>query len=62
VILATHKKTGKEVAIKIIEKKKRKEKEIDLIREEIRILKLCQHPHIVRLLDIFENHNYIYIG
>ena len=22
---------------------------------------MCQHPHIIRLLDIFENQDYIYI-
>jgi len=22
---------------------------------------MCQHPHIIRLLDIFENQEYIYI-
>lgn len=30
-------------------------------RREIEILKMCQHPHIIRLLDIFENQDYIYI-
>lgn len=22
---------------------------------------MCQHPHIIRLLDVFENQDYIYI-
>jgi BR serine/threonine kinase len=22
---------------------------------------MCQHPHIIRLLDLFENQDYIYI-
>ena len=30
-------------------------------RREIEILKMCQHPNIVKLLDIFENQDYIYI-
>ena len=33
----------------------------ELIRREIEILKLCQHPNIIRLLDIFENADCIYI-
>lgn len=34
---------------------------MELQRREIEILKMCQHPHIIRLLDIFENQDYIYI-
>lgn len=30
-------------------------------RREIDILKMCQHPNIIRLLDVFENHKYFYI-
>lgn len=30
-------------------------------RREIEILKMCQHPNIIRLLDLFENQDYIYI-
>jgi len=35
--------------------------DIELVRREIDILKLCQHPNIIRLLDIFENQDYLYI-
>lgn len=35
--------------------------EINLTKREIEILKLCQHPNIIRLLDVFENPDYIYI-
>lgn len=35
--------------------------DLEHLRREIEILKMCQHPHIVRLLDIFENQDYIYI-
>lgn len=35
--------------------------DVELQRREIEILKMCQHPHIIRLLDIFENQDYIYI-
>jgi serine/threonine protein kinase len=28
---------------------------------EIEILKMCQHPFIIRLLDVFENQETIYI-
>jgi len=32
-----------------------------LVKTEIEILKICQHPNIIRLYDIFENNDYIYI-
>ena len=35
--------------------------DMELLRREIEILKMCQHPHIIRLLDIFEDQNFIYI-
>ena len=60
--LATHKKTGKFVAIKVIRKKDLKLKELELQKREIEVLKICQHPNIIRLLDVFENPEYIYIG
>ena len=35
--------------------------ELELVKREIEILKLCQHPHLIKLLDVFENQEYIYI-
>lgn len=59
--LAVHKKSGKKVAIKIMSKKEMQPSDVELQRREIEVLKMCQHPHIIRLLDIFENQDYIYI-
>jgi serine/threonine protein kinase len=58
---AIHKKTGKNVAVKIMSKKEMTVPDIELQRREIEILKMCQHPYIIRLLDIFENEDNIYI-
>ncbi len=30
-------------------------------RKEIEVLKMCQHPNIVKLLDLFENLDHYYI-
>lgn len=49
-------------AIKIINKKDMKIIDKELVQTEIEILKICQHPNIIRLYDIFENLDYIYIG
>jgi Ca2+-binding EF-hand superfamily protein len=60
--LGIHKKTGQQVAIKILNKENIKTLEDkELVRIEIGILKLCHHPNIVKLLDHLENNDYIYI-
>ena len=60
--LGIHKKTGQQVAIKILNKENMKTiEDKELVRIEIGILKLCHHPNIVRLLDHLENNDYIYI-
>lgn len=59
--LGIHKKTGKKVAIKILKKKKMDPEDFELYKWEVEILKICQHPNIIRLLDVFENSDYIFI-
>ncbi len=58
---AIHKQTGARVAVKVIKKAKLSIEDLDLAKREIEILKVCQHPNIIRLLDTFENPDYIYI-
>lgn len=60
--LGIHKQTNMKTAIKIINKKDMKIIDKELVQTEIEILKICQHPNIIRLYDIFENLDYIYIG
>ena len=60
--LGIHRKTGQQVAIKILNKENIKTiEDKELVQIEIGILKLCHHPNIIRLLDHLENTNYIYI-
>lgn len=59
--MAIHKNTKKSVAVKIMKKKDMNAQDIELMRREVEILKICQHPNIIRLLDIFENSDYIFI-
>ena len=60
--LGIHKKTGQQVAIKLLIKENIKILEDkELVRIEIGVLKLCHHPNIVRLLDHLENNDYIFI-
>jgi hypothetical protein len=60
--LGVHKKTGRKVAIKIMSKKEMNNLDLELVRTEIEILKVGQHPYIVRLYDVFENLEFIYIS
>lgn len=51
--LATHRKTGQKVAVKIIRLEKiSKSKTTTKVRREISILKSLQHPHIIRLYEV----------
>ena len=59
--LGVEKKTKERVAIKIIKKNKTKPSDIELVRTEIDVMKLCHHPNVVHLLDHFENAEYIFI-
>jgi serine/threonine protein kinase len=42
-------------------KKEMNNEDLELVKTEIEILKVCQHPNIIKLYDIFENVDYIYI-
>ncbi len=52
----------REAAIKIISKNNVKLQEMQLMRTEIEILKMCKHSNIIILFDILENDSYIYIS
>ena len=56
-----NKETNQQVAIKIMAKKNMDKSDLELAKVEIDILKIGQHPNIIKLYDIYENENYIYI-
>ncbi len=59
--LGIHFKTKERVAIKIINKESMEISDLELVKNEIDIMKLCRHPNVVRLLDHFENSEYIFL-
>ena len=59
--LGIHKESGRKVAIKIINKKLVSLLDLEQVKTEVEILKIAQHPNIIRLYDVFENEKYIYI-
>ncbi|KAI9344407.1 putative serine/threonine-protein kinase MARK2 [Obelidium mucronatum] len=52
--LAKHKQTGVEVAVKVIDKTTLDEKKLGKLYREVRIMKLLNHPHIVKLYEVIE--------
>ena len=55
------KETKREVAIKIMAKKTMEPSDLELAKTEIDILKICQHPNIIKIYDVFDTADYIYI-
>lgn len=58
--IGVEKTTGAKFAIKIIDKSKCKGKE-GMIETEVSILKKVKHEHIIRLFEMFELDNKIYL-
>ena len=54
------KASGKEYAVKIIDKTKIKQNELELVIRERNFLKLIKHPNIVSLIRDFEDETYLY--
>ena len=61
VIYGKNKKTKENVAIKIINKKNLDISELELLMNELYILKICKNDYIIKLYDIYETSNSIYI-
>ncbi|KXS16880.1 Pkinase-domain-containing protein, partial [Gonapodya prolifera JEL478] len=60
--LGTHVDTGDKVAVKVIEKAQIKSpKQVARLQREIRFLKLLYHPHIVKVHDVMETSDSIFI-
>ncbi|XP_064984267.1 SNF1-related protein kinase catalytic subunit alpha KIN10-like isoform X4 [Musa acuminata AAA Group] len=60
--IAEHLLTGHKVAIKILNRRKIKNMEMEeKVRREIKILRLFMHPHIIHLYEVIETHSDIYV-
>lgn len=56
-----HKMTGVHCAVKIIDKTTIEPEEKSLLRTEIAVLKLVNHPNIIKMMGLYESKQYIYI-
>uniref|UniRef100_A0A8C2ZMM0 BR serine/threonine kinase 2 n=1 Tax=Cyclopterus lumpus TaxID=8103 RepID=A0A8C2ZMM0_CYCLU len=59
--LAIHCVTCQKVAIKIVNREKLSESVLMKVEREIAILKLIEHPHVLKLHDVYENKKYLYL-
>ncbi|KAM8825582.1 serine/threonine-protein kinase BRSK2-like isoform 4-T4 [Synchiropus picturatus] len=59
--LGVHCITGQKVAIKIVNREKLSQSVLMKVEREIAILKLIEHPHVLKLHDVYENNKYLYL-
>lgn len=59
--LAKHRITKTEVAIKIIDKTRLDEANLKKVYREVAIMKLLSHPHIIKLYQVMETKNMLYL-
>ncbi|TRY89248.1 hypothetical protein DNTS_022904 [Danionella cerebrum] len=59
--LARHKVTKTQVAIKIIDKTRLNSTNLEKIYREVQIMKLLNHPHIIKLYQVMETKDMLYI-
>ncbi|XP_054154511.1 serine/threonine-protein kinase MARK1-like isoform X1 [Oppia nitens] len=59
--LAKHLPTGKEVAIKIIDKTQLNPSSLQKLFREVRIMKMLDHPNIVKLYQVIETEKTLYL-
>lgn len=59
--LARHVFTGEKVAVKVIEKTKLDEISRAHLFQEVRCMKLVQHPHVVRLYEVIDTQTKLYL-
>jgi 5'-AMP-activated protein kinase catalytic alpha subunit len=60
--VAHHVTTNQKVAVKILNKGKIKQQEMaEKVRREINILKMCTHPHIIRLYEVIDTPTDIFV-
>ena len=57
-----NKESKTKCCLKVMNKKSMTSKDLQELKTEVEIMKVCQHPNIVRLYDIFENQESKFLG
>jgi MAP/microtubule affinity-regulating kinase len=60
--LARHRLTGVEVAVKIIDKTQLSASSLQKVIREVRIMKMLDHPNIVKLFEVIETDKTLYLA
>ncbi|XP_018645102.1 serine/threonine kinase [Schistosoma mansoni] len=59
--LAQHVSTGREVAVKVIDKTQLNQASLKKLFREVNIMKMLNHPNIVRLYEVIESERHVYL-
>ncbi|XP_046861097.1 serine/threonine-protein kinase BRSK2-like isoform X2 [Xenia sp. Carnegie-2017] len=59
--LGVHCTTKEKVAVKIIDRTKLNPQILEKVEREIAIMKLIEHPHVLRLYDVYENNTHLFL-
>jgi serine/threonine protein kinase len=51
----------KDFAVKVLLKNEMSERALNMIREEISVLSMLDHTNIIKYVESFEDHRYMYI-
>lgn len=57
-----NKTTNEVCCLKVMNKKTMTSKDLHELKTEVEIMKVCQHPNIIKLYDIYENQENKYLG
>lgn len=57
-----NRETQEVCCLKIMNKQSMSNKDLEELQTEVEIMKICQHPNIVKLYDIYENQENKYLG
>lgn len=59
--LAEHVSTGQQVAVKVIDKTELNRTSLQKLSREVKIMKMLNHPNIVRLYEVIESDRHVYL-
>ncbi|KAA3677940.1 MAP/microtubule affinity-regulating kinase [Paragonimus westermani] len=59
--LAEHVSTGQQVAVKVIDKTELNRASLQKLSREVKIMKMLNHPNIVRLYEVIESDRHVYL-
>ncbi|XP_076816512.1 serine/threonine-protein kinase BRSK1-like isoform X3 [Clavelina lepadiformis] len=59
--MGIHCSSGRKVAVKVVNRETLSKTVINKVEREIAIMKLIEHPHVLGLVEVYENDKYLYL-